>query len=147
MSRIVFHRRYFMRRRIWLRFFLRRFAIYVLTIFGSFTIAFLFFHLIPGDPIGALLNSLQQQYGSHSAASADMIAAYRAMFGLDQPLPQQYIHYITNVFFHLDLGPSLVSFPTHSQDLIVRALPWTIGLLGMAVIISWVLGLILGGLL
>ncbi len=136
-----------MRRRVWLRFFLRRLAIYLLTIFGSFTVAFLFFHMIPGNPIGALLASLQQTYGGNNTASAEMINAYKATFGLDLPLPQQYIRYITNVIFHLDLGPSLVAFPTHSQDLIARALPWTIGLLGMSVIISWTFGLILGGLL
>lgn len=136
-----------MHRRVWLRFFLRRFAIFLLTIFGSFTVAFLFFHLIPGDPIGALLASLQQSYGGNNTASAEMIAAYRTTFGLDLPLHEQYIRYITNVVFHLDLGPSLISFPTHSQELIARALPWTIGLLGLAVLISWGLGLILGGIL
>ncbi len=136
-----------MHRRIWLRFFLRRFAIFILTIFGSFTVAFLFLHAIPGDPIGALLASLQQQYGGNNQASAAMITAYRTTFGLDLPLPEQYIRYITNVFLHFDLGPSLSAFPTHSQDLIARALPWTIGLLGMAVLISWGFGLVLGGIL
>ncbi|HVU12224.1 MAG TPA: ABC transporter permease [Phototrophicaceae bacterium] len=136
-----------MRRRAWLRFFVRRLAIYLLTIFGSFTVAFLFFHLIPGNPIAALMANLQQQYGGHNTASADMIKYYNDQFGIDQPLPVQYVRYITNVVFHQDLGPSLLSFPTHSQDLIMRALPWTIGMLGLAVIISWIVGLLLGGLL
>ena len=62
-----------------LAYFLKRFATYLLTIFGSFTVAFLFFHLIPGNPIGALLNSMKQQY-SYSIPNGDkMIADYEKL--------------------------------------------------------------------
>src|SRR5262249_49996757 len=136
-----------MERRSFLDYVARRLGIYILTVLGSFTVAFLFFHLIPGDPIGALLTSLRQQYSYATPASQAMIDAYRVEFGLAKSLPEQYIRYLGNVVLHFDLGPSLISFPTHAQDLILRAMPWTIGLLGVSVVISWVLGVLVGGLL
>ena len=136
-----------MQRRAVLRYVVRRLAIYFITIFGSFTIAFAFFHLIPGNPIGALLASLQQRSAYLPKASQEMIDYYKQQFGLEGTLPEQYVRYVSNVIFRFDFGPSLVAFPTPSQELIMRALPWTIGLLGLSVIISWVLGIILGGII
>ena len=125
----------------------RRFAVFLLTIFGSFTLAFFFFRLIPGNPLGALLVTLQQQYSYTSADAANYVNSYREAFGLDLPLYAQYFRYIGNVLFRFDLGPSLLAFPTPAQSLIAQALPWTIGLLGLTVILSWIIGLILGGVL
>lgn len=130
-----------------LAYVVRRFAAYLLTIWGSITIAFLFFHLIPGNPISAMVSSLRQNYNYASPESQAMIDAYMKDFGLDGSLPDQYFRYLNNVILHFDFGPSILSFPTHSQVLILRALPWTIGLLGISVIISWSLGVLLGGFL
>jgi len=44
-------------------------------------------------------------------------------------------------------SPSLVRFPTPAQTLILRALPWTIGLLSLSVVIAWIAGVLIGGLL
>ena len=41
-----------------------------------------------------------------------------------------------NLIFHSDLGPSLINYPTPAQDVILRSLPWTIGLLGMSAVIG-----------
>lgn len=136
-----------MQRRTVLRYIARRLAIYFFTIFGSFTVAFFFFHLIPGNPIGALLASLEQRSAYSTQISQDMVNHYKEQLGLDGTLPEQYIRYVSNVLFRFDFGPSLVAFPTPSQELIMRALPWTIGLLGLSVIISWVMGIILGGVI
>ncbi|MHB8629061.1 MAG: ABC transporter permease [Aggregatilineales bacterium] len=136
-----------MKKRSLLLYLARRFAIYILTIFGSFTVAFLFFHMIPGNPISALLGNLRQQYSYATPESQAMIDAYQHEFGLDKSLPEQYVSYLDNVFFHFDFGPSLVAFPTPAQDLIRRALPWTIGLLSLSVVISWVGGVLIGGLI
>jgi len=135
-----------MQRRAVLRYVVRRLAIYFLTIFGSFTIAFLFFRMIPGNPLGALLTSLQQRSAYATAASQEMVEYYTEQLGLGGTIPEQYLRYVSNVLFRFDFGPSLVAFPTPAQELIFRALPWTIGLLGLSVIISWIFGIIIGGL-
>jgi peptide/nickel transport system permease protein len=49
-----------------------------------------------------------------------------------------------NLFFEFDLGPSFIAFPTPVQDLLLRALPWTVGLMTVSVLISWGLGLLIG---
>ncbi|MCB0182782.1 MAG: ABC transporter permease [Caldilineaceae bacterium] len=129
-----------------LTYLLRRLVTYVLTIFGSFTVAFIFFRMMPGNPLGALINTMRQQY-SYAIPDADkMIEEYERLLGLDGNWFQQYIRYVSNVVLHFDLGPSLTAFPTHAQVLIFQALPWTIGLLGVSVLISWALGLVLGGI-
>lgn len=129
-----------------LLYLFRRLGAYLLTIFGSFTVAFFFFHMIPGNPIGALINSMKQQY-SYSIPNGDkLVAEYEKLLGLDGNLFQQYLRYVSNVMFHFDFGPSLTAFPTHAQVLIMQALPWTISLLGLSVIIAWILGLFLGGI-
>lgn len=125
----------------------RRFIAYLITLWGSFTVTFFLFRLMPGNPIEAYIQSLREKQIYTAHASTDMVGYYNKIFGLDGNLFQQYYHYMYQLIVQHDLGPSLLSFPTSSQDLIARSMPWTIGLLGLATIISWVLGLVLGALI
>nr|WP_239062154.1 ABC transporter permease [Streptomyces sp. SID13031] len=50
------------------------------------------------------------------------------------------------LILHGDLGPSLINYPTPAQDVILRALPWTIGLLGISAVLSWVIGIVVGAI-
>lgn len=126
----------------------RRLLFYFLTIFGAFTVMFFFFRMVPGNPIGAFIVSMQQRYSTSVLQSSeeDVIKKYKEMFGLEGSLFTQYIRYIKNVA-RGDLGPSLLAFPTPAQKLIIESLPWTIGLLGVSVLISWVIGLAIGTLI
>ncbi|MCB0139183.1 MAG: ABC transporter permease [Caldilineaceae bacterium] len=129
-----------------LMYLLRRLATYVLTIFGSFTVAFIFFRMMPGNPLGALITTMRQQY-SYTIPDADkMIEEYERLLGINGNWFEQYVRYVSNVVLRFDLGPSLTAFPTHAQVLIFQALPWTIGLLGISVILAWFIGLVLGGI-
>jgi peptide/nickel transport system permease protein len=126
---------------------IRRFIAYLVTLWGALTLTFFFFRLIPGNPIGAYIQALQQKQIYNAGASADMVKYYKSVFGLDGNLFQQYIHYIQQLVIKHDLGPSILSYPTSSQVLIMRSLPWTVGLLALSTLFSWVLGLILGALI
>ncbi len=126
----------------------RRFGIYLFTLWGSITITFFFFRLIPGNPIDAYIQNLQtaqQNYSVH--ASQATVQYYKQVFGLNGNLFEQYYHYMYQLFVQHNLGPSLLNYPTPSQFVIARALPWTIGLLGTATVIMWVLGVVLGALI
>ncbi len=125
----------------------RRFIAYLITLWGSFTVTFFLFRLMPGNPIAAYIQSLREKqlYMGHS--SQDMVKYYNKIFGLNGDLFHQYYHYMQQLIIQHDLGPSLLSFPTPSQNLIAQSIPWTIGLLSLATIMSWVLGLILGALI
>ena len=124
---------------------IRRLFMYVLTIWLGSTLIFLIPRLVPGDPIAAMVTRMQQQAG-YVENSAEIIAAWRARFGLDAPLPIQYLRFLRNSVT-LDLGYSLTQFPTKVTEQISQSLPWTVGLLALATIISFVLGNIIGALM
>jgi len=129
----------------------RRVGIYIFTVWGSITLAFWVFHLMPGDPMTALIGQLRVRYEQTNPdpeATQKMIEAYKAMFGLDQPLHIQYVRYLRNVFLRgFDIGPSLYAFPNSARDLILKRLPWTIGYFTSSVLIAWILGTLAGTLL
>jgi peptide/nickel transport system permease protein len=70
----------------------------------------------------------------------------RARLGLDRPLWQQYLAYLGNSA-RLDLGVSVASYPQPVSDIVLSALPWTVGLLGTATLISFVAGTLLGAMM
>jgi len=74
-----------------------------------------------------------------------IVASYSAKFGLNKPLWQQYIDYISSVA-RLDLGVSMNKFPKTVWQLLMESLPWTIGLLAVATVFSFVIGNLLGAL-
>ena len=128
-----------------IHYVVKRVVAYLITLVAAFTVVFLISHLAPGDPIGAILQQMSLR-GQQSPAADQLVAAYREMFGLNGNLFQQYVSYITQVF-QGNLGLSLAFFPSPVSGLIMRALPWTIGLLTVTVILSWILGNLIGALI
>jgi peptide/nickel transport system permease protein len=124
---------------------LRRFGIMLLVIFLAVSINFMLPRLMPGDPVEAQLNQLMATGGGVSDITA-MVESYRARFGLDQPLINQYFAYWQSIF-RLDLGVSLAAYPERVTDAILAGLPWTLGLLGFATLVSFVAGSVMGGLM
>jgi len=105
-----------------------------------------FFRMIPGDPIQTLLQSLQQKYAYNQNASAELLERYRTEFGLDGSLLDQYLLYFKKLLVDRDLGPSLIAYPKPAASVIADALPWTVGLLGVAAVLSWLIGVGSGAL-
>jgi len=124
---------------------IRRLFMYVLTIWLGSTLIFMIPRLVPGDPISAMVTRMQQQAG-YVENSAEIIAAWRVRFGLDDPLPIQYLRFLKNSIT-FDLGYSLTQFPTKVSEQISKSLPWTIGLLALATLISFFLGNTIGALM
>ena len=127
-----------------LAYYLKRIVLYVITIWGAFTITFFLFRLLPANPIQAWLSTLERQYSKTIANGAEMANYYKEQFGLNGTIWEQYGRYMYNVFIKHDLGPSFINFPTPVQDLIAQRLPWTLFLMGFSIITAWVLGLLLG---
>src|ERR687896_792091 len=124
---------------------LRRLGMFVLTIWFASTLIFTIPRLMPGDPVGAMLSRLTSQAGRVENASA-MIEAWRERFGLNESILVQYWRFLRNsVTF--DLGFSQAYFPATVGDLVASALPWTIGLLVLATLISFTVGNLIGALL
>ncbi len=125
---------------------LRRFGIMLLVVVLAVSINFLLPRLMPGDPIESQLNQLMATGGGAAGDIRAMAAAYRERFGLDQPLWSQYLAYWQSVF-RFDLGFSVASYPERVSDAILAGLPWTLGLLGFATLVSFTVGSVLGGLM
>ncbi|MEV6931769.1 ABC transporter permease [Dactylosporangium sp. NPDC051485] len=122
-----------------MKFLLQRLAFYLFTAWAAITINFFIPRMIPGDPISSFLARNQ------GAVSSDSIQSLRVLFGLDQEqsLWQQYLDY-WNQLFHGDLGLSFTFFPSTVSEVISSSLPWTIGLVGITTILSFMIGTTLG---
>lgn len=129
-----------------IRYWLRRFATYLFTIWGAFTIAFIFFRLIPGDPIEAYYRDLESEGYYDEAPTEAVQESLRIRMGIDGSVPEQYLRFMSNVILRGDFGGSIMAINTPVRDLILDALPWTVGLLSYSVIIAWIVGLAIGGL-
>jgi peptide/nickel transport system permease protein len=123
----------------------RRVGMFFLTVLLGTTLIFIIPRLAPGDPIAAMIGRMTAQSGT-VANSAAMVQAWRVRFGLDAPMPIQYLRYLASLST-FQLGPSLAHFPSQVQDLVARSLPWTLGLLALATIISFIAGNVVGALL
>jgi peptide/nickel transport system permease protein len=124
---------------------LRRLSLFLLTIWLGATIIFIIPRLMPGDPVASVIGRMMAQSGS-VANSAEIIEAWRKRFGLDDPPLVQYLRYMGNTLT-FDLNYSLAFFPSRVDEMIRRALPWTLGLLSVATAISFILGNAIGALL
>ena len=132
-------------RTITLNYFLRRLGIFFLTVWIAASIIWLIPRLAPGDPISAMVERMVQQAG-YVENSAAIIEGWKERFGLNEPLPVQYVKYLGNMLT-FDFGYSLAFFPTPVMEIVGRALPWTVGLLVLAVTITFLLGNFLGAVL
>lgn len=126
------------------RYLAMRLATFMLTILVASTLNFAISRLTPQDPIAALLGRMASR-GRTVENGAEILARYRERLGLDDPLPQQYLNYLGDLL-RGDLGYSLAFFPIKAESVILRALPWTIGLLSVATLLAFTLGNLLGAL-
>ena len=116
------------------RFVLRRLAHGAAVIFIAASLAFLLVHLAPGDPYSSALDNMNLDPAA--------IARWRAVYGLDQPLPQQYLRFIGQLALG-NLGPSLPSGRPASEALAAAA-PRTLLLMSTALVLSVVGGVVIG---
>jgi peptide/nickel transport system permease protein len=126
-------------------YLIRRLGQFVLVVFIGVNIAYVITHATPIDPVEQTIGAATS-YGSTSPeAIAMMRQSLRDLYGLQGGVVHQYLTFWRRVAV-LDFGPSLSAFPTPVSVLVRRALPWTVGLLTTATLISWTLGNLLGAL-
>ena len=128
------------------KMFAKRFGLFLIVIWGAATLNFFLPRLAPGDPIRERLFALSTQGGLTQTGVEEMVASYNERFGLDQPLWKQYFYYLWDMLT-FNFGYSLSLFPAKASDLIFDALPWTVGLLLVTTVISFILGTLMGALI
>jgi peptide/nickel transport system permease protein len=123
-----------------MRYVLRRLGLYLVAAWASVTLGFVLPRLMPGDPATTLLARLRGQL------SPAALSAMRDALGFSHgSLPAQYFAYFRHLV-HGDLGVSVAYYPVGVGDVIATGLWWTLGLAGTAVVISFVVGTLLGAL-
>lgn len=124
---------------------LRRLGLFFLVVFIGINITYIVTHATPIDPVAATVGQLTA-FGNTSPEAVEMLrASLRELYGLEGTWWEQYVSFWVRIA-KADFGPSLSAFPTPVSVLIAKAIPWTLGLLLVATVMSWVLGNLLGGL-
>ncbi len=125
---------------------LKRFGLFLAVVWAAATLNFFLPRLAGNrDPVREKLGQLVATGGLNQEGIEEMVAAYRAKFGLDRPLYRQYLSYLWNTL-RLDLGYSLSNYPTRVGAMIADAMPWTMGLLFVATVLGFAAGALLGGI-
>jgi peptide/nickel transport system permease protein len=115
-----------------------RLITFFITVIIAATIIWIIPRLSPVDPAEAMLGRMASSAGF--VENADQILLdLRTQFGLNEPLWQQYLIYLKNLAT-FDFGVSVANFPTPVSQMIAAALPWTIGLMILSLIISFIIG-------
>jgi peptide/nickel transport system permease protein len=114
-------------------YILRRIVMLIPVLFGVSLVSFSLLHLVPGDPAEVL--------GGQEATKAD-VERIRAEFGLNQPLPVQYLRFVGNAA-HGDFGISIQT--RHNvRELLLQRLAFTLQLSLVSILVASALGLLAG---
>jgi peptide/nickel transport system permease protein len=127
------------------QFILPRVAQWFVVVFIGVTITFLIPRLSPVNPVNQALGRMTSFQTINPEAAVKLRETFLSLYGLDGSLFDQYISFWGKLL-QGDLGPSFSAFPRPATEIISSGLGWTVGLLGTATILSWLLGLLLGSL-
>lgn len=121
-----------------MRYILRRLGFYLIAAWASLSLNFFLPHAMPGDPASAVFARFQGRMRPED------LQALKDAYGFsDAPLLQQYVTYLQHVL-HGDFGISYSAFPSPVTTVIATGLIWTVLLGGAALILSFLLGSLLG---
>ncbi|MBL7160968.1 MAG: ABC transporter permease [Anaerolineales bacterium] len=122
---------------------IERLLFLVVVIWTASTITFFIPRISKRNPIRERFGQLARTGGFSPDELEIIIESYSQKFGLDKPLWEQYADYIGGIA-RLDLGVSLYQYPKTVLELIQEAIPWTLGLLVVSTILSFIIGNSLG---
>ena len=114
------------------KYTLRRILATLPTLLTVITVCYLMLHLTPGGP-----------FDSERKVSAAVLANLQAKYHLDLPLWQQYLYYLNNLL-HGDLGASFRYADWSVNDLVAKALPVSLLIGGLSMLIAVLAGVFLG---
>lgn len=115
------------------QYFLRRVIQAISLLFLASMVVFLLIHVPPGDPVRLMMGE---------QSSDEKVEAVRASMGLDKPLPQQYLIFLSRLV-QGNLGTSIRATRPVSE-LVGFALPATLELTGTTVLIALLIGIPVG---
>ena len=124
-----------------MRFVLRRLGFFVVTLWAAVTLNFLIPRLQPGDPAEIMVKKLA---GKDAQLDPAQVKAMRAMLGApDGSLLKQYWDYLGELL-HGNFGLSYSYYPFKVTEVIGQAFWWTVILVTVTQVLSFVVGIVLG---
>lgn len=124
---------------------IRRIFFFFVIVWLAATVNFFLPRISGKDPLREKLMYQAAVGGAVQSGIEEIIKTYEAKFGLDKPVYVQYFNYLQDVA-RFDFNFSIAHYPNRVIDMFMGALPWTLGLLGVAFILSFFLGTLLGAL-
>ncbi len=122
-------------------YFARKFAFFLLTLWAAVTLNFIIPRIQGGDPAEQIV---QRITGSNAAVDPRQVEAIRLMLGVpDEPILSQYVNYLRETL-QGDFGISYSYMPYSVTTVIADALPWTLILVGVTQLLSFIIGNLLG---
>ena len=117
---------------------------FILVNFLGISVTFLLPRLTPVDPINSLVANMVE-FGDDRDPEAieELIKTLKNLYGLEGTIYEQYLSFWVNLFKG-DLGPSMTYFPTPVVEIIIDALPWTVGLMLTSITISFIVSNYIG---
>jgi peptide/nickel transport system permease protein len=116
-------------------YIIKRLLIMIPTLLGISIVVFLIIRMIPGDTITAMIGTSFQLTDAQAAS-------LRAYFGLDRPLPEQYIRWLWAAL-HGDFGISVRTATPVLHEILSR-FPLTVELTLLAMFIALIIGIPIG---
>ena len=114
-------------------YLLRRIGVLCTMLFGLLCITFVIANVAPGDPAAL---------AAGPNANPSMIETIRREYGLDKPLPEQFVTYVSDIL-HGNLGRSISTSESVAQQ-VATALPNSVELVLFAMAFAVVVGISLG---
>ncbi|PSR35001.1 MAG: peptide ABC transporter permease [Sulfobacillus benefaciens] len=123
-----------------MRYLVRRGIMLLLTLWSAITLNFLLPRMMPGNPAEVML----AKFKGKGNMGPQAIHAIKVMLGIsNESLFKQYLQYWQEIF-HWNFGVSYTYFPFSVTHMIDQALPWTLTLIGVTTVLSFVIGTLLG---
>jgi peptide/nickel transport system permease protein len=119
------------------RYLLGRAGQALFVLWAAFTVTFVILYVLPGDPILIMLDAR----GEGLMVDEAEVGRLRAQYGFDQPIPVQYLTRLWHAV-QGDFGQS-VQLGKPVTEAILAALPQTLQLAALALLLSLVLGFLL----
>lgn len=113
----------------------------IIMILAVATFTFFLVHMLPGNPIAAREQQLLMEGIPPQQVESSVQSTYG--FTTQQSLPVQYEHYMVQLF-HFDLGKSISYSSVPVSHLLASALPWTVIMVLLGIIVSFVIGVTFG---
>lgn len=128
-----------------IKYALQRVLLVLLVIWVGLTIVFVMSRLMPFNPAELFISQLLAAGTTLRIEEINIMKEQlMELYGLDKPVIVQYLIFLRNYLITGEMGPSFMFFPMNVRDVIVTALPWSLTLLLLASIITWLIGNILG---